>query len=225
MMVLPVKYINEVKSLPENQLSFHAFNYKRLMGKYVDIDIEPDHALNNAVKIDLTRNISTVLEDLQSEMQFAGDQNIGVCADWTTIPIYDRLLRIVALLSGRVFVGEELARSEDWIDITTNYTLFFFKVPAIFWTYKKWQQPFVAPFIKELKEMKTYKARAMKLLEPVFRSRMQEAGVAEKVKQRGNMTNWIHDHTAPKFQGDLDFFVRMQLSASLAAIRQYLKPF
>lgn len=165
--------MNEVKSLPESRLSFNGEIYERFMGEYTGFGTH-NGTMIDSVKVDLTRNISKTLEVLQDEMKFAAEQNIGPCVDWTPIAVYGRILRIVALISGRVFVGAPLCRDEEWINMSINYTVDSVKASYTLWTYKPWQRPFVAPIIKEPRRIRKHYADAERLLSPFIQDRLHK---------------------------------------------------
>jgi len=215
--ILPIKYLNELKSLPESTLSFHGAFYSRFQGKYVGISTTPNHTLVQSVKVDLTRNISHVLSMLQDEMEYAAQDAIGPCEDWTPIPIYAKLLRIVALISGRAFVGLPLCRDERWIHISINYTIDFFAAPRRFWAYRSWQRPFVAPFLKEVRKVKQYKEEAKKLLTPIVEKRLREMEILGDDAKKNDMIQWAIDNAGDK-KRDMDHMAKTYLEVSMAAI-------
>lgn len=77
--------------------------YNTFAGKHTGIGVAPPEAIQT-IKIDLTRHIASTLDDLQEEIDYAFDKEFGKCEDWTAFPVYSKVLRVVALLSGRVFV-------------------------------------------------------------------------------------------------------------------------
>ncbi len=38
-----------------------------------------------------------------------------MCVEWKALPLYYTLQNLVALLSGRIFVGHPLSRNEAWV--------------------------------------------------------------------------------------------------------------
>lgn len=73
-------------------------------GEHTGIGVAPPETIQ-AVKVDLTRHIASTLDDLQDEVVYGFDKEFGSCDDWTAFPLYSKILRIVALLSSRVFVS------------------------------------------------------------------------------------------------------------------------
>lgn len=105
-----------MRNLPENKASF-AQDIRKLMAyKYSHIGDQGPEVLK-AVKFDLTRHIASTLDALQDEIVYALDKEFGSGEDWTSISLYEKMTRIVSLLSGRVFVGRPLSREEEWTQV------------------------------------------------------------------------------------------------------------
>ncbi len=90
-------------------------------------------------KVDLTKNIANILEELQDEVSYAVKTHIGdlpgkdnfshtsryswrflTLAEWTSIPLYHMLSHLVGLLSSRIFVGYPLNRNETWVRLSSS---------------------------------------------------------------------------------------------------------
>lgn len=118
---MPAKFLDEIKALPETMLSFQKQVTARFLGKYTGIGI--NETLVHAVKVDLTKNIPRIMADLQDEVGYAVGEHIGECQNWIAHPLYFMLTHLVALLSGRIFVGHPLSRDPAWLHATVRYTI------------------------------------------------------------------------------------------------------
>lgn len=77
MVIVPTRFLNEIKNQPENILSFQKQVSERFIGKYTGLGV--NDTLVHSVKIDLTKNIVRILGELQEEVDFAVGQHIGDC--------------------------------------------------------------------------------------------------------------------------------------------------
>jgi hypothetical protein len=152
-----------------------------------------------AIKVDLTRNISSVLDCLQDEVKYSLDKEIGACPDWKPIQLYGAMARVVALMSGRTFVGLPLSREEDWLDVSINFTR---DAVAAANAARKWNylvRPFVAPFLKEIRRIKGYKARGGELLAPYMEQKLLDVVNDEPKKsvdkEQSAFTGWVLKYT------------------------------
>src|SRR5262245_21840898 len=102
MTMVPTKFLDEIKTLPEDILSFEKQVTARFLGKYTGLGV--NDTLVKSVKVDLTKNIPRILGELQDEVGYSIRKHIGECEDWVEYRLYEMLLHLVALLSGRIFV-------------------------------------------------------------------------------------------------------------------------
>ncbi|GIZ49122.1 hypothetical protein CKM354_001216100 [Cercospora kikuchii] len=75
------------------------------------------------VRKQLTKHLSIVSEPLSSEATFAARSIFGDDTEWKGICIRRAMLDLVARLSSRIFLGAELCRNQEWLDITKSYTV------------------------------------------------------------------------------------------------------
>ena len=60
---------------------------------------------------------------IAAEVSEAFRTELPIGQDWTEVNINQKLTRIVAKASGRIFIGPELCHEEEYIDASINYTL------------------------------------------------------------------------------------------------------
>jgi hypothetical protein len=160
-----------------------------------------------SVKINLTRHIASTLDDLQEEIRYGFDKEFGSCKDWTTISVYSKLTRIVALLSGRVFVGRPLSREEEWIQATIMFTFYCIQAKNAINAYPEWARGIAAYFLPEVKRLRAFKKRGGELLKPILDAQMAKEG-HEKLHredtrdEQGTFISWILKNTKEKERSD-----------------------
>jgi hypothetical protein len=153
-----------------------------------------------SVKIDLTRHIASTLDDLQEEVRYSFEKEFGPCEEWTPIPVYSKLTRIVALLSGRVFVGRPLSREEEWIQATIMFTFYCVQARAAINAYPEWARGIAGYFLPEVKRLWEFKKRGAQLLQPIVHAQIAKEGT-EKLHRddseddQGNFISWLLKHT------------------------------
>ena len=172
--ILPVSFLDEIKSLPEHQASF-AQAFHRFYGLHTPLEV-PDSSVIKVIAVDLTKNLSHVVDSLQSECDYVFSKEMPACAaeEWTEVHLYPVLARMVALLTARVFVGLPLSRNEEWINITTGFTINAFQGAAKLRTYNGLLHPFVARRIPEIRAAYQHLADAKALLKPIFLQKLKQ---------------------------------------------------
>lgn len=157
--------MEELKDLPDAELSFHQQVYKLLHGKYTGLGVNP-HPIVASVQNELTMNINVTLAILQDEIRYAVEEGIGNLPEWTKVNVFGKLLRIVALASGRIFVGRPLSRDEDWIDMTINYTVDSSNAIKDVGKISPWLRPFLTRFTPSIRRSMGYRRRVAEKLRP-----------------------------------------------------------
>lgn len=105
--------LDELKSFPVKVISFRQEMYDRYLGKYTAVASNSD-GMVDSVKNNLTRNMSHVLPHLEDEAEYAAQDSLGKTENWRRVNLYGASTRMIALMSGRVFVGLPLSRNEAW---------------------------------------------------------------------------------------------------------------
>jgi hypothetical protein len=111
-------------------------------------------------------NINVTLAVLQDEIRYAIEEGIGDCPDWTPVKVFEKLLRIVALVSGRIFVGRPLSRDEEWIKLTINYTVDASNAVRDVQKIRPYLRPFWAPFLPSIRKAAEYRRKVAEKLKP-----------------------------------------------------------
>ncbi|KAL3417887.1 hypothetical protein PVAG01_10897 [Phlyctema vagabunda] len=213
--ILPPRYIDEVKSLPESKISFVASVTDKFAGEYTSLG-PIQQPLINSVRVDLTRSISATLEGLQNEAEFAFPEVLGPCEEWTSVHMYSKVLRIIAFLSGRIFVGLPLCRDEEWVKTTIEYTGDAFAAVEPIRKHPKFLRPLVAPFLPSLWKIANHKAISERLLGPILKERLASMQSPD-FDQPHDTISYMLKNSGEK-ASDFKYQSHTQLNLSLAAI-------
>ncbi|KAI8242301.1 Cytochrome P450 monooxygenase ATR2 [Colletotrichum sp. SAR 10_99] len=214
--VVAPKFMNELKRLPDDVLSFNKAIEEFMHAKYTKVETDID-LLPHTVKTSLTPALvrlnpiiaDEVIEALRIELPHSGE--------WTEVKIMDKLLRIVAMASGRVFIGPELCREEEYLDAAINYTVDLMKAIRKISDLRPWTRRFVAPGLPEVKKVHERIDAADKFLRPVVTAR-REAAKDPDYQKPYDMLQWIMDAQTKFGEKDDKELARYQLGISFAAI-------
>lgn len=125
------------------------------------------------------------------------------------------MIRIVARLIARVFVGPALCRDESYLDISITYTVNCLRVSRILAWCPQPLRPLVKFFIPGYISLRKQEARMRRLLAPVIRDRLQAS--YDKGSKPVDLLQWFMDGSVGR-PGDEYFIAIAQINASLAAI-------
>ncbi|KAK2026404.1 cytochrome P450 [Colletotrichum zoysiae] len=200
--ILPMKLHQEVIHAPESELSFAREIYEIFLGKYTHLG-EPRHEVGETVRGDLTRNLTGILPPIQEEVKHAMKQMVaGGPEDWKSANAYHLVLRLVALMSGRVFVGLPLSRDEEWIKASTTFTTDVAKCRMAALEWNPWVRPWVLPFLPEVRHMRRALQRANEWMKPVVDEVLRNESALEEKPAKpgapGAFVSWMMKHTSPR---------------------------
>ena len=182
---------------PTSQLSFLKSVYEMFQGRYTHLGVH-QVAVIATIKSELTKSIADILPLIQDESDYAFQKELGKPKEWTAIPVHAKMLRFVAILSGRVFVGLPLSREEEWIQASINYTR---DCMAIAYASQKWNsllRPIVAPFLPEVRkaqrDLKFARDKMAPIVAEVLNDHNSEKSDMIKAGTRGTFVSWLLNH-------------------------------
>ncbi|GAB0134067.1 hypothetical protein EsDP_00002452 [Epichloe bromicola] len=124
LIVLPAKLANEIRN--DDRFDFSEFTRQATFPPDV-LGLDPfqsnDRLLKAVVQQYLTKSLNRVTQPLNEETALAISDVLTEAKDWHTVNLRDAVLRLIARVSSRIFLGEELCRNEKWLTVTSEYTL------------------------------------------------------------------------------------------------------
>ncbi|GAA82209.1 GliF [Aspergillus luchuensis] len=126
---------------------------------------------------------------MYEEMEYALDQELGNSHEWRPLPPLPTLLRIIALVSGRINIGLPLSRSPTWLTLYTKYPLTMMSSISSLMKYPAVLRSLAQHFIPSLRELDSIRSEITTLLTPEY-----EAILSEK-SDRNTMIRWIWDNS------------------------------
>jgi cytochrome P450 len=131
------------------------------------------------------------------------------------MPIYQRLLRIVATVSGNIFLGPDLCRREEYLHASINYTVDVFIAIRTLKRWPAWSRFIGQYFTPELKKIPEHRAKAKQFLVPIIHQRKK--AMANGAEVPDDVLQWMLNKSA-KWQISDEELAEEQLNMSLAAI-------
>ncbi|KAE9574921.1 Cytochrome P450 monooygenase 1 [Colletotrichum fructicola] len=131
-------------------------------------------------KYKLTRELASVIEPLPAESEMAIEDILQIphSDEWQKVPIKQRLNLLVARVSGRVFLGEELCRDPAWLNIAVSHIMTGFLAALSLRMFPAFMRPFVHWFLPPCRKLRSQVDQARSLIRPVIEKRKQEKAAA-----------------------------------------------
>ncbi|POS84715.1 hypothetical protein EPUL_005297, partial [Erysiphe pulchra] len=221
LLIAPKSAIQDLKSYSDEEASFDAFLKDQFHPKVTGVG-SLDPLLISVVKNDISRQVASSLPYLQDEAAYSFKEQLGPCEDWSSFLIYPKVAEIVALVSGRVFVGRPLSRNKDWVATTINYTFEVMRAKNALPKWPAWIVSIIGPHLKEVKSLHSFRDHAADLMKPILDAQLAKEGneklYSDEGDEAGNGIAWILARMRTDERKDPKKLANQLLSLSFAAI-------
>ncbi|KAG5795388.1 hypothetical protein H9Q69_005585 [Fusarium xylarioides] len=200
LLILPMSVFHEIHNMPNECISIIAEHEDKFQGKYTHITtIKPE--IPATIRQDLTRNMPTIILDFQDELPYASEQ-WSRTSNWSSVPLYEMMLKTVALLSGRAFVGLPLCRDQGWSKASIGYTVQCISIRDQLHTWSPVLRPIIGPFLPSVRSVRRHLRFAAEIMAPLISQVLQEDGKqrqtdalpADRTNGRGTFISWLLRH-------------------------------
>ncbi len=106
------------------------------------------------------------------EVDHALKTDIPKCSEWTPVPMYMAIANMVAKITGRVFVGEGLCRSPEYLDNAINYAVDVHTAQVEVKRMNPLLRPFLAPRLTSVRRLRRREAAAARFFKPLVQARL-----------------------------------------------------
>ncbi|ATY61274.1 trichothecene C-8 hydroxylase [Cordyceps militaris] len=220
MTVLPPAMTNEIRN--DNRLGFmevtrEAF-HSHLHGFEPFSVGQSDHLIQDIVRKDLTKQLAKVTAPLAEETSLALSDILTDSTEWHEANVRESILQLVARISSRVFVGEELCRNPDWLRVTKEYTVASFQASEELRQWPYLLRPVANRFLASTRRAQTLLKEARAVVTPVitrrYAARAAAAAAATPYVESNDAMDWFASADPQRFFDAANF----QLALSFAAI-------
>ncbi|PWY76060.1 cytochrome P450 [Aspergillus sclerotioniger CBS 115572] len=190
--IMPKKYLDEVKSASEDHLSFPLYSIQAFLLKYSG-SVLPSAAATHVTRIDLNKNLGELVEPMRDECLETFKTVIPECPEWTSLKPWDTFFPVISRITGRVLVGPKLCCHPEWIQLTiANTTGIMKSAMGIRASYSaRWQ--WLAPWTYSgRKDLLTLRKRATEMIEPLYHERTSDRLAASPDMHR-DAVQWLID--------------------------------
>ncbi|ORX92482.1 cytochrome P450 [Clohesyomyces aquaticus] len=219
LLVLPSKYVEELRSLPHSIASptlAHAYN---LSGSNTNMNIILKSNLHfRALQERLTPNLNKLAQPMQEELRYAMDLELPKREEWTPIKPYHTILRLVARVSARIFLGVPLCRDEKWLEISTEFTENTFITLVVLRLFPRYLHSLLGWFLPSAWRSTSYVRQAKRLLVPEIKRRQAATAKSETPDSNTDtLLSWMMEIARKEERNPKDL-AHLEVVISLASI-------
>ncbi|KAH8751640.1 cytochrome P450 [Diaporthe sp. PMI_573] len=224
MIVLPPSMANDIRS--HAQLSFADFSAEFFQTEHPGFESifqgTKDHLTLPVINKNLTKLLAKITKPLADETGLAVPASFGESKEWHSLPLRDTILKVIARISSRVFLGEELCRNEAWLKISREYAMTMFPAADALRIYPAGIiRSIAARVVPICRVAQSQVAEARSVLQPVLdkRAAAKAAATAEgKTVEFDDAIEWF-ENAAAKLNLKADYEpAAMQLFLSVVAV-------
>ncbi|KAJ4390991.1 hypothetical protein N0V93_004590 [Gnomoniopsis smithogilvyi] len=191
-MIIPASCVEELKNLPDTQLSPNGSMYDRFAIKWTQSGWV-SRELAHSIKYDLKNELDLFFGSIQEDIQRAATQGLPESSDWTLLEPQIALVQIVAPVLGRIMVGSPLNQHKEWISASTDHATAVVMYAGWLRQFPSFLRPFVAPFMPWRRKVESSKTRIAAILRPILNRKFQECGQESKRHpgEEGRLARWL----------------------------------
>ncbi|KAE8355749.1 cytochrome P450 [Aspergillus coremiiformis] len=203
LVVLPLKYLEELKDLHPSQTSVVDAHYKNTLEQYINIPTNSDLPAY-AVSITLNRTFNRLIPRLILELHHAFSVVLPKCKnDHVSINLYETILRLLAHSLSRVIIGKKLWKNDLWINVIIHYTYDVCMTVIKLRSIPKFFRRLVFPFLSSVRNLEDrFQWIAEQLLIPMIRARRQAEFTDPSYRKPDDFLQWMMDLADNDFDRD-----------------------
>ncbi len=219
--VLPNKYVDELRNIPNDRLNAILALVKNAEGAFALTDVLATSNLHTTViQTRLTPKLGALVPSVRNELDIALDIEFPRCdKTWVNLEIYHVLHQIVGRASARVFVGPDLCRNKSWLETAEGYTNNVFITIVALRLLPFWAKPFVHCCLPSSWKIYYHWWRAKRQLLPLIAQRRMEKDIhlEQKDEGLGNFLQMLMDEADNGPDSDPVTIAKRVLSLTLAS--------
>lgn len=219
-LVIPNKYIHELRDMAEDKVSAMKAHIKNIVGKYTIGDLRlvlTSDLHRRTLSQKLTPALGNLIPSLKDELDFTLKEEVAECTSWTPVQVNDLIVRIVARISARVFVGSDLCRNNEWLYISIHFTKNLGLTRNLLRLVPGPLRGIVAMFLPSYWRIHQNVRTAQRLLGPVIMQRRFAKNHELDWEEPNDFLQWMMNNARAN-EGHPDDLAHRQLLVSLAAI-------
>ncbi|KAH8722622.1 cytochrome P450 [Phaeosphaeriaceae sp. PMI808] len=198
-LVVPDRYIDELKNLLDTQISFKEELVDRFMGKYTKMDaVRGSDIHREVVRGPLTNKLGVLLPQMKEEAELGLKKILGGCDanKFTSVKASTLIFSAIGQVTSRIIVDESLSRDQTWLETIMGYTA----TVAIFSMTMRTINPILRPVaywtLQSGRKLRADISKVNKFLVPVIEARQrrnEEQSEASDSKSPQDLIQWVSE--------------------------------
>ncbi|KAL7625747.1 hypothetical protein AAE478_004970 [Parahypoxylon ruwenzoriense] len=203
--VLPARFLSEIRELPTSIASNSRATSDFFVGKWTTLDYDIfGHANIEAIKTQYIARIGQQIGPASHEAAHAFNKHFTRYKDWTPIAAQPKVLQIVAQMVARTIVGPEVCRNPQWVESVIGYARNVFMGAVYLKVVPSVMRPLVAGFTPYIYRIHRCRSKIRDIIFPVIQQRLDwrqnepEYWEAKVKSKEMNTVDWLVETSPPE---------------------------
>ncbi|KAF2728907.1 cytochrome P450, partial [Polyplosphaeria fusca] len=190
--IIPAYCIEELKNLPDTQLSTNGSMYDRFAIRWTGSGWV-DKELAHSIKYDLPSEVDEFFPTIQDEIQHATNDSLPDSQTWTSRPPQEVLVNIVGPVLGRMMVGSPLNRDKKWLTSSIDHAIAVVVYSTWLRQFPTVLRSFIAHILPQKKAVHNSKKGIAESIAPLIEKHLgdSEENKAFSGGEEGRLTKWV----------------------------------
>ncbi len=163
-----------------------------------------------------TQDLARLTGRLSGEVERTVRSELPPCDEWTPVKVTEPLLRIVAIVSGLIFLGPDLYRQPEYLRAAIDYTVDITTAVGRLKTLPWWSRPLMSRILPEVVRLRTHRKEMRVFLEPVLEERRRLKAEGQPLPD--DTLQWMLNRAEASGITDAADITHMQLLLTMAAV-------
>lgn len=197
-LIIPNKYVDELRNLPDHRLSSIQANIDNFEGLYSTTSIMLEGNLHTrTIQTKLTPKLGSLVPATELELKLALAEELPECKDcYVPITAFHKVSRLISHIAARHFVGYPLCRDEEWLSTAMDYSENAFRTIILIRIFPDWAKPIAAIFIPYAWKVSSALRKAQTIIVPVINERRRAEAQAYRdasYQKPNDFLQWMMD--------------------------------
>ncbi|KAF2129175.1 GA14-synthase [Dothidotthia symphoricarpi CBS 119687] len=197
--ILPPEYAHEIRNDVNFSFTKAAFQwfYSHLPGmEGFRAGTNESHIMKLVARHQLTHQLMRVTKAVSDECVAALQDIYTEHEDWHELVMREANLQVMARVTSRIFLGEELCRDPAWLRITSTYSVVAFRAVEELRLWPSWLRPVVQWFLPHCTAARALVQEARNVIDPVLvKRRIEKADAIARGENAefNDAISWLED--------------------------------
>ncbi|KAI9900922.1 hypothetical protein N3K66_005184 [Trichothecium roseum] len=212
-LVLPIRYLEEIKRVPQSKLSIIGVLTSNLAPEHNEMGFLSWSLLHiESLKRKLIPELYKFVDMANDEVTRNWKQDFPATDDWEHVRLELAVRNVISRASSRIFIGSPACRSQQWVSDQVSFTGDFYLTSIWIKMFPDWMSPVMTWLTPAkyraraaLRRSRAVIAKLMKDHESVKEKRAQ--GI--EVEEEDTLLHWMLDHAQPNERGEGQMAARL----------------